>query len=321
MPTPSRPSDRGLAFALRRRSGEGRGDPRPRRARIRRHAQDAPESRARARARRPLAEAQAMAAIDVPPDQLDKRIMQWAAFARPTNAYDQVAALLGVRPIEDARPAGAARAGEPEPRSGGRRGRRPGRGRPRPIRSTNICRAFPKMPIRSSRRPLSIVAPAAEADTRVDSQPVAVAAATSRSCSARARRSSSPSPPPRRARRPLRAAARKPATTSSAPSALAAKGSYYVQIGAYSSVAVARDSWKRVVTRTPAVGRYQPHSARVTTKAGSFYRVSVGGFARADADGLCRAVKSSGGICFVRVQAGDQLASWAKGGNTQLASR
>jgi hypothetical protein len=28
-------------------------------------------------------------------------MMQWLTFARPTNAYDQVASLLGVTPVQD----------------------------------------------------------------------------------------------------------------------------------------------------------------------------------------------------------------------------
>ncbi len=46
-------------------------------------------------------EAAQLAGMDIPPDQLQARIMEWTSFARPTNAYDQVASLLGVRPVQD----------------------------------------------------------------------------------------------------------------------------------------------------------------------------------------------------------------------------
>ena len=105
---------------------------------------------------------------------------------------------------------------------------------------------------------------------------------------------------------------------SSAP---VAKGKFYVQLGAYENAAVARDAWRRTASRVPAIGKQTPQGVRVATKVGNFYRLSVGGFARNDADSLCRQVKATGGACFVRVQAGDQLASWVRPSGTQVASR
>ena len=57
----------------------------------------------------------------------------------------------------------------------------------------------------------------------------------------------------------------------------------------------------------------------VTTKTGTFYRLSVGGFARGDAVSMCSAYRARGGACFVRAGAGDQIAMWARG--RELASR
>ena len=68
------------------------------------------------------------------------------------------------------------------------------------------------------------------------------------------------------------------------------------------------------------IAQHKPQGARVTTSAGSFYRLSVGGFARNDAVSLCRTVKSGGGICFVRTGAGDAMADWVRNAS-QLASR
>ena len=41
-------------------------------------------------------EAKAVAAVDLSPADVDKRMTQWATFARPAGAADQVSALLGV---------------------------------------------------------------------------------------------------------------------------------------------------------------------------------------------------------------------------------
>ncbi|MBX9815712.1 MAG: tetratricopeptide repeat protein, partial [Sphingomonas sp.] len=47
-------------------------------------------------------QARAVASLDVAPQELDARIAQWAQFARPQGAADQVASLLGVTPVVDA---------------------------------------------------------------------------------------------------------------------------------------------------------------------------------------------------------------------------
>ena len=47
-------------------------------------------------------QARAIASLDVAPQELDARIAQWAQFARPQGAADQVASLLGVTPVVDA---------------------------------------------------------------------------------------------------------------------------------------------------------------------------------------------------------------------------
>ena len=52
----------------------------------------------------------------------------------------------------------------------------------------------------------------------------------------------------------------------------------------------------------------------------TFYRLSVGGFAKADARRLCNQYHARGGACFIRTGGGDQVAQWL-GKGTQLASR
>jgi cell division septation protein DedD len=125
---------------------------------------------------------------------------------------------------------------------------------------------------------------------------------------------------------PARVAAAKPAVkpvtkTASAQPAKPVSGNYYVQLGAFDNAAVAKDSWTRVARRVPTLGSYTPQGAKFSTKTGNFYRLSVGGFTRNDANALCRQVRAGGGVCFVRVQAGDAVASWAAKRNTQVASR
>lgn len=54
-------------------------------------------------------EAETVAAIDIAPANVAKRILEWSNFARPTGVSDQVASLLGVKPVaDDGQPAGLA---------------------------------------------------------------------------------------------------------------------------------------------------------------------------------------------------------------------
>jgi Flp pilus assembly protein TadD len=300
-------SDRGLAFALA-------GDPV---TAVEILTPASREASATAKTRQNLAlslalagrwkEATEIAAMDVSPDQLQARLTEWAAFARPTNAYDQVASLLGVRAVQDG--------GQP-------------------------------VALALSQQPNVAVAAAAPAVDPVDAYmptaapaPAEVAAATPEPVAA-----AEPQPEPAQvagtgaqvvfgpreevvqpvaaARRAAPAAVR--AVSQEAPARVAqvkpARGNYYVQLGAYANAGVARDAWGRHLKRVSALSSATPYAARVSTRAGSFYRLSVGGFARGDADSLCRQVKASGGACFVRTQAGDAVAAWAKG-RQQVASR
>jgi Flp pilus assembly protein TadD len=255
-------------------------------------------------------QARAIAALDLSPDQVDGRIMQWASFARPQNAYDQVASLLGVTPVADN--------GQPE--------------RLALAHSMTSAVAATRVadPVETYMPgPAPVEAVAAVAATSVDvaatdvAQGPSITAPSGQQIVFGPRQEIVQAIPPR-------APARSAGTTryfktnpekwdpsaKSAPVATAArsfaKGSWYVQLGAYDSIGVARDSWGRMVRRTPELKGLTPSSASVSTKAGAFQRLSVGGLARADADALCREVRGDGGKCFVRAAAGDKKASWLR---------
>ena len=80
----------------------------------------------------------------------------------------------------------------------------------------------------------------------------------------------------------------------------------------------------RATRRYPAFAAQNPTGMAFKTAAGSVYRLSVGGYTRAEAVAMCSAYRARGGQCFVREGAGDQAASWlasAKQPVRQLASR
>ena len=312
-------SDRGLAYALA-------GDP-VKAVEILAPASRAADATAKTRQNFALSlalagrwqEAKAVAAMDISPDQVDARIMQWAAFSRPTNAYDQVASLLGVRPVEDAgQPAQLALV---QPSNIGVAAAEP---------VANPVDAYmPGAPANAGEVATQVsaetgvdVAAAAPAPTPVVEQVAGTGPQVvfgPREEVVQAVATPVRAPAPARVAAPVRTAvaAREPAPVRTAY----AKGNYFVQLGAYDNAGVARDAWRRTAARVPALNGRTPQGAKITTKGGNFYRLSVGGFARADADSLCRNVRATGGNCFVRAQAGDQVASWVRPSGTQVASR
>ncbi|MDH7972327.1 tetratricopeptide repeat protein [Sphingomonas sp. AR_OL41] len=300
------PSDRGLAMAL---AGDPTGAVEVLTAAVR-----APGADAKARQNLALAlalagrwqEAKAMIAVDVAPAEVDQRVMQWAAFARPKSAYDQVATLLGVTPIEDH--------GQPVALA---------------LNATNpvaVAAADPVDAHMPGQSPLvaEVAAPApVEVAVAAAPTPAPVAAF---SVQFGPRQEIVQALPPRPVRAvAVKAPARPVALAAVAavpvrpakPATALAKGDFFVQIGAYDSPAIAQDKWGGIARHFAG---HTPFGMNVTSKAGTFYRVSVGGFARGDALSLCSAYRAKGGHCFVRTSVGEQTASWVKGAKA-LAKR
>jgi hypothetical protein len=105
--------------------------------------------------------------------------------------------------------------------------------------------------------------------------------------------------------RPAEAATPAPAPTPARPAerpTVAAGGNSSVQIGAFSTPGLADSEYSRIVGRygqftQGAVKRVQ----EVTSSSGStLYRTTVSGLSREQAQGLCDAIKASGGDCIVR---------------------
>jgi len=252
--------------------------------------------------------AKAVAAADMSPADVDKRIAEWAQFAQPTAASDQVASLLGVRAVFD-------------------------RGQP-----VALALATPAVPAVPAAAPAPVMVAAAEPVVAPAPTPVAVAE-TAPVAPAVVPVVASPAMvaavtfgPRREVVQPLPAPlirADGPAKVSLAafvkaraaqPVAKAAAGEWHVQLGAFANAGGARNAWGRISHRFASVGGHVPQGASYKAGSDALYRLSVGGFDHGGADRLCRSVRAGGGTCFVRRAAGDQVAQWARGG-VQVASR
>lgn len=297
------PADRGLALALA-------GDPAGGIALLSDAARD-PAATATVRQNLALAlaldgrwvDARTVASVDMAPAQVDQRLMEWAAFARPEHAAQQVAALLGVTPSAD-------------------------RGQPVQLALVEPAAAAPVALAQADRVPdvpAAVVAVEPVGDTPVvPAVPVAVQmAALARPAITFAPRREIVQALPGTYRRqePVRLATRLRQTPQPVHAAVSptTKGTYYVQLGAFDNAGVARTAWRRMSRNVPRLGAMAPQGMQASVRGTSFYRLSVGGLARTDAASLCGSIRARGDRCFVRTHAGEQLASWAR--PERLASR
>ena len=270
-------------------------------------------------------EARSVAAVDLAPNELDKRMVDWAIFARPAGAADQVASLLKVIPVQDggqpvALALNARVAAQPVAVAAAESAKveapvdaaveapvavaaaEPVTAAPKPGivfgPRQEVVQKLPAAPVRLAKAKAPVVV--AKVATKPVAKDVAVAAA------------------------PAKVATKSVAKPVAVAAVVPIKGKFFIQLGAFESAGVARDGWKRAVSRFPTFAGQTPSGMTFKTGAGNFYRLSVGGFSRADAVSMCQSYRAHGGTCFVREAAGDQAAAWTpsgKGGPKQLAAR
>lgn len=257
--------------------------------------------------------ARIVASQDLSADQVDARIQQWMAFAKPVRASDQVAALIGVTPV----------AGDPG---------QPVRLALNPQSSTRLAEAAPApAPVQVAEAPpvpnapfysTPVSQPAAPAvaeaapppppapDVQENRAAIAAAAAMSPEAPAAFAAMAPNFAPKARPAKATKAAA----PVRPAPVQLASgKSKAVVQLGAYSSEARVSAAWAQLSKKYPHLRSYSPMVARFDGPKGTVWRLSVRGFDnQLEAQSSCSALRGKGASCFVRSTAGDspvQLAS------------
>ncbi len=260
-------------------------------------------------------DARIVASMDLAPVDVDKRIEQWASFARPASRYDQVASLLGVSPASDpGQPAALAlNASTPVVAA------------PAAVPVDNYMPAAPAetavkaaaaevgaavpAPVADAPRPAIVFGPRAEVV-----QPLPVNAVTPVG-KAPAAKVAAVAPLIKAPKTPLKTAFVNSSAALSTPGATkvsVGKGNFFVQLGAYDNAGIARDGWARASRVYSGFAGQTPQGMPVTVNGKSFYRLSVGGFDRAGAAQLCAGYRAKGGTCFVRASAGEKATDFKR---------
>jgi len=270
--------------------------------------------------------ARTIAAQDIPPNLLDARIQQWMQLARPSHPADQVAALTGVKPAIDpgqptrlalrkttdtelaqaapivAAPGVAASAAVLQPVEA------PPAPAPQFAEAAPVPQSETAAPAPPPQDPARVAAKVeTSAPAPAPAAPIATAAAVAPEAPAAFAMMTAkfaPAPKPAKARR---------ASAPVRPAALAIGKGPVMQLGAYKSPQYVNAAWTQLTQKYPALRSYLPLRARFDSPKGTFWRLSVQGFAnQREALARCELLKSRGGSCFVRGFAGDapvQMAS------------
>lgn len=258
--------------------------------------------------------ARLMAAEDVPADQLDARLSEWAEVARPEDYHARVAALLSVPVVGDSgQPAALALGNNPGTVGLAMEAARdlPGSGELPPVMmadaSSQTGYPLPVAPVAPAELPAR-AAPAVDSFSSAFA-PSAPEAAHSYAEPAPIRTVSSPvvqptapatTGTPRRSGRVAAATAAaepvRPAVASE--QAAVSGGTHLIQLGSFSSEASAKRAWGVYAKRYPQLSAHDMVITKAVVRGKTYWRVSAGGFERASASSMCSTVKSGGNGCI-----------------------
>lgn len=249
--------------------------------------------------------ARIMAAEDVPADQLDARIAEWAKSGRPDQVHLRVANVLQVPVTADAgQPAALALSNNPGPQQLAEEAAAQMAQAAIPAqttapqfvgaRPTAELPAVPAQGVSPAITPVAAVkvAPATPASVAAPAQPArfTTAFASTEVAQAVPARQPAAKPAPKQA----------PRTASTAPRG---NGSHLVQLGSFGSEERARRAWDIYADRYPELRNHDMVITRALVRGKTYYRVSAGGLQQSAAASMCASVKASGHGCI----------AWAEG--------
>ena len=235
--------------------------------------------------------ARVMAAEDVPGDQLEARLSQWAATAAPEMYQQRIASLLDVTPRADS--------GQPQQLA---LANFPGQG-------VMVAEAAPEAPVEF------VAAAPAPAPVAQPAQPVTFAQAfatpepavqTSAPSASGIRYVSNPvvqelPSRPAPATRVATTAPQRRMVAAAAPAPVRsdkAAATHLVQLGSYDSKIEAERGWNVMKAKFPQLKDHKPVISEAVVNGRTFWRVAAAGFGPNSARSMCGTVKSSGRGCF-----------------------
>jgi len=252
--------------------------------------------------------ARVMAAEDVPADQLDARLAQWAASAAPEQFQQRVASLLKVTPQPDS-------------------------GQPQRLALANFPAAETMVAEAAAQAPAAVLAEAAGLEPEPVPAPAVPATPRFAEAFAEPLPAPAPAPAPAAARAseagsglrfvsnpvvqplPGRAAPRAQAAPrlAAAPASRARRAAsaaasdapsdkvaatHLVQLGAYDSRIEAERGWNLLRSKFPQLKAHKPVITEAVVGGRTFWRVAAEGFGPMSARAMCSTVKSAGRGCF-----------------------
>lgn len=254
------------------------------------------------------AEAKIMMTQDVPGDQLNARLTQWAASGQPALYQERVAALLGapVR-VDSGQPAHLALNAAPATAQAAAEVPAPVAAAAPVAELPPVAQAYapPPMPEPQGEPLQAFSAPSGSLlAAPVETAPAAAPVDNPRSLAAFdefARPTTSMLATRSAKTAPARAAANPAGRVSVRPGE---SGTHVVQLGSFSSEQNARRAWNVFVSRNPELKSARMVITPALVNGRSFWRVAAASFNNASAHGLCSSVKARGGACFAYATTG-----------------
>lgn len=238
-------------------------------------------------------EARIMMAQDVPAEQLDVRLTQWAVSSRPDLFQQRVATLLGAPLRADTgMPQNLALNGVPAVAEAPVQVA----AAPAPVAELPpVEQAFAPAPVPAS-EPVSVAAPV-----------FAVAPAPAAQTSSLAAFDEFARPVSSTLKAPqARPAAIRPAARHARAAAVSQQGSHVVQLGSFSTEQNARRAWTVFTARNPELSNARMVITEANVNGRKFWRVAAASYEGSTARGLCSSVKTRGGACFAYAKKGPQ---------------
>ena len=234
--------------------------------------------------------ARVMAAEDVPADQVDQRLTQWAAMSAPEQFQQRVAALLDVTPRVDG--------GQPQQLALGNF----------PSQDVLFAEAAQQAPVAlAAASPAPVMEPYSPPTFEQAFTAPAPSIQSVEPAASGIRFVSNPvvQQLPARAERPAPRMASAAPQRRMAPAAVAAPAasdksaaSHLVQLGSYDSKIEAERGWTMLKGKYPELKDHDVVITEAVVNGRTFWRVAADGFGPKSARSLCGTVKSSGRGCF-----------------------